>query len=288
VLADRAKQQADRAQDLLQRKVASQDEYDAANAAAQALAQTLTADQAAAAFAQAGVVSAKGRVQQAEAALATAAAKLRDDQLQIDRCTIKAPIAGRVGDVLVTAGNLVKADDATLVVINQVQPIDVHFAVPQRGLGQIRQYQAAGPITVEAAIPDDGEQVETGQLTFIDNAADPASGTITMGASFPNRAERLWPGLYVRIRMRLMVQQDALVVPAEAVQIGQRGKYVYIVTAEGKAVQREVAVARTVGPDAVIASGLQAGDEVVTEGHLRLTDGALVERVDAPAPAKEH
>jgi multidrug efflux system membrane fusion protein len=192
---------------------------------------------------------------------------------------IEAPITGRTGELLANAGDLVRANDANpLVTINQLAPIYVSFPVPARLLPQVRRQSAAGALSVTAhesssAAPSTHEE---GRVTFIDNAVDPASATILLKATFANESRDLWPGLFVQVTLRLAEQDDAIVVPATAVQSSQDGQYVYVVTPEGTAQVRDVTVDRQQGPSSVIASGLRGGERVVTDGHLRLTPGAQV------------
>lgn len=286
VQAARAQQDADRVARLLQQKVAAQDESDAAAATALMAEKTVKADQAAVAHAQAGVVSAQAALESAQAALENAASAITSAQVQLAYCTITAPITGRVGNLLVTAGNLVKAGDQPLVVINQISPIEVFFAAPLAQLDAIRGYLAAGPVAVQALLPGDDATPEIGQLTFVDNAADTSTGTIQLAAAFPNASERLWPGRYVRVRLVLTTQRGVTVVPARAVQTGSDGQFVFVIKADQTASPRPVTVARVHGEDAVIARGVAPGEVVVTDGQLQLDAGTLVEITGAPKAAK--
>ncbi|MBM3561401.1 MAG: efflux RND transporter periplasmic adaptor subunit, partial [Alphaproteobacteria bacterium] len=198
---------------------------------------------------------------------------------------IKAPIDGRVGAIALKAGNLVKNNDLTIITINQLKPIYVSFAVPQASLGEIRQAMAAGPVVVSASPTGNAGAAATGQLAFIDNAVDAASGTINLKAAFPNADERLWPGQFANVAVTLRVEPDAIVVPTPAVQIGQNGPYVFTVGPENTAVLKQIAVARQLGAETVIASGLQPGETVVIDGAYRLFRGAkMVVRGGKPGP----
>ena len=244
-----AVQEAERIKALLAKSVAAQADVDKAVAIAAALAETIKAD---------------------EAAIASL-------QLDLDHCRIVSPIAGRAGNLMVTAGNLIKADDVALVVINQISPIEVFFAIPQRDLDRVRANMALGGLAVEAAIPGELDRPEKGHLTFIDNAVDATSGTLQLGAVFPNENERLWPGRYVRVRLFLTMQKGVVAVPSRAVQTGSDGQFVFVVKADQTVTLRPVTVGRSNGDDAVIDHGLQPDEIVVTDGHLQLSDGTKVE-----------
>jgi multidrug efflux system membrane fusion protein len=221
--------------------------------------------------------------QQAEANLATAKAAVEVAALNFEYCTITSPIDGRAGECLVDAGNMVKSGDAALVVIKQLQPIQVSFAVPQQNLAEIKARMAAGRLQVKAFIPGQ-DQPETGELVFVDNAVDQSTGTIRLKAEFANKAERLWPGQFVTVKVVLRVEPDAVVIPSKAVQNGQRGLYLFVVAGDGTeqsplvAKKREpVTVDREIGEESVISSGnVQPGETVVTDGQLRLGNDTRV------------
>jgi membrane fusion protein, multidrug efflux system len=194
-----------------------------------------------------------------------------------------APSAGRTGALQVHPGDLVQANGNTsLVVINQVAPIYVSFAVPGKVLDDIRRFQRGGALKVVARTgaatesrSDEDDGTEEGRLTFIDNAVDPLTGTIKLKATFTNAAHRLWPGQFAEVSLRLHDDPRAIVIPSVAVQAGQQGTYVFVV-ADGRAQMRPVSVARVEGDQSVIASGLAAGDVIVTDGQLRVTPNARV------------
>ena len=220
-------------------------------------------------------------------------------KFNLENTTIRAPIEGRTGGLLVREGNLVHAAGMTpLVVINQIQPILVRFAVPGSDLTLIRRYGALGGLPV-TAFPDatptqpesdtstdrplgaTREQPATtadpeGTLSFVDNTVDTTTGTVMLKATFANRDGALWAGQYVPVVLRVFVEDHALVVPAPAVLTGQQGPYVYVVDSAGAAQQRPVRLERTAGSLAVIASGVGEGDVVVTDGQSRLTPGVKV------------
>jgi multidrug efflux system membrane fusion protein len=198
-------------------------------------------------------------------------------KLQIEYCSISSPIDGRTGSLLVYAGNLVRSTDTgPLVVINQTSPIYVAFSVPEQNLPLIKAAMAKGDLRTEA-LPKDQDSAIPGVLTFVDNGIDPATGTVLLKAAFPNTDRALWPGQFLNAALTLSVEKDAVVVPSPAVQTGQSGTFVMVVKADMTIELRPVTVARAVGDESVIASGLKAGETVVTDGHLRLVPGAKVE-----------
>jgi len=221
--------------------------------------------------------------QVAEANAKASQAALENAQLSLAYCTIASPIDGYTGKVLLQAGNLVKANDVNpLVVINQVKPVYVNFAVPEQQLPTVRKYLALGALAVQAVGGGDAVLAQ-GELIFVDNAVDPSTGTIRMRAQFDNRDASLWPGQFVNVSVKLYDQTDAIVIPARAVQTGPQGSYVYIVRADMTAELRRITVERGEGERAVI-KGLAGGERVVTRGALRLAPGARVEiRPDSEA-----
>jgi multidrug efflux system membrane fusion protein len=222
--------------------------------------------------------------QTAEAAVKASEAARESARLNLEYCTISAPIDGFVGKVLLQVGNMVKANDVnSLVVINQVRPVYVSFAVPEQTLAEIRRYMAAAPLEVAVSSSDARHAaLAAGKLVFIDNAVDPSTGTIKLRASFENRDLALWPGQFVSASLQLYEQKGAIVIPATAVQTGPQGEFVFVLKADATAEARNVTVARTEGDLVVVAMGLTAGEKVVTRGQLRITPGAkLVERQGA-------
>ena len=204
-------------------------------------------------------------------------AVVENARLQLEYSTIRSPLDGYVGKIWLQTGNLVKANDTTpLVVINQVQPIYVNFAVPERHLAEIRERMARAPLQVEASPPDSSRATALGTLTFIDNAVDPSTGTIKLKAVFPNKDSALWPGQFVNASLKLYDQIDALVVPSQAVQTGPKGQYAYVVKPDMTAEMRKVELDRVEGDGAVVAKGLAKGETVVVKGQLRLAPGAKV------------
>jgi multidrug efflux system membrane fusion protein len=220
-----------------------------------------------------------------EAALRADKATIDNAKLNLQYCEITSPIDGRTGSVLVYPGNLVKANDVPiLVVINQVTPIYVNFAVPEQTLPAVKQYMGSGELRVIAKRADDPSGVaDTGKLTFIDNTVDTSTGTIHMKATFSNDRRKLWPGQFVSVVMRLTSEPNDVVVPAPAIGVGQNGPYVYVVGPDHTAQSRPVTTGRTVGNETIVTSGLQPGETVVVDGQLRLSPGAKVEIKNGPS-----
>ena len=212
-------------------------------------------------------------VSAAEAARAVVAADraaAENARLQLSYCEIRSPITGRTGGLKVYAGNLVKPNDTTpLVVINQIEPVRVQFSVPQDQLATIHT-----SVTTKTEVHAGQAR---GTLSFIDNAVDPQTGTIALKATFPNRDRALWPGQFVTVSMTVAKRDDAIVVPARAVQTGQKGQYVYVVKPGNAVEMRTISVFKTIGQEAIIEIGLAAGETVVTDGQLRLTPKSKVE-----------
>jgi multidrug efflux system membrane fusion protein len=237
-----------------------------------------------AALVQQGYVT-RSQTDQAEATAASAAATVQADraavakaQVDVANCTIRAPITGRTGSLLVRQGNLVKANtDLPLVVINQIQPVLVRFTVPQSQLPDIQRYYGGGNMLSVRATPSEGSTTSLdGTLSFVDNNVDANSGTVLLKAKFANPQGTLWPGQFVKVALQLYVDANALTVPAAAVMTGQQGTYVFTVDTARIAKQRPVEVARTVDSVSVIANGVTEGERVIVSGQSRLTSGSKV------------
>jgi multidrug efflux system membrane fusion protein len=215
----------------------------------------------------------------AAAAAATRAgsdAAVAEARLNLQYATMRAPIAGRTGSLRVREGNLVRANDPQpLVTINQIRPILVRFAVPAANLPLIQEHRAR-TLAVRAE-PVGGGKASEGTLAFVDNAVDTTTGTILLKGSFPNTDGARWPGEFVNVRLQLYVDRAALTVPAKAVVSGQQGSYVFVIQADSTAVTRPVKVDRTAGDVAIVSGELKPGDRVVTDGQLRLRQGAKVQ-----------
>ena len=223
-----------------------------------------------------------------------AAASVKVDQanvaasnLTLGYTDIFAPFAGRAGRILVQPGNLVKANDTNaLLMINQIAPIYVNFAVPGSYVERVRTAHAKGVLNVQAK-GDGMKTPQQGELAFVDNAVDPATNTVKLRANFANQDETLWPGQFINITLTMGTDENAVVVPEAAVKDGPNGNYVFIVKADKHAEQRAVQIMRTVAGETVIAKGLDGSESVVIDGQSRIVDGGLVKIADAkPAPAK--
>jgi membrane fusion protein, multidrug efflux system len=250
-LLERAEADLKRYAELVKQDFVTQEQYDQARASAASLVATVQADEAA----------------------------VKNARLQLSYCYIYAPIAGRTGDLLVDAGNLIKANgDSPMVVINQVRPIEVSFSVPEEYLPKIRLSQASSPPKV-TAFPDEQASVTPaqGSLVFVNNTVDTATGTILLKASFKNEDGSLWPGQFVNVALSLGEQADVVVIPTKAIQSGQQGSYVFVVKDDRTVESRPVVVSRTVGEETVIEEGIAPGETLVTDGQLRLAPGARVE-----------
>jgi len=254
-----AQRDAERYRTLVQKEYVTQSQADQAAATAAAQAATVAAD--------------RGALQRA--------------RIDLTNTTIRAPISGRTGSLLVRKGNLVKANSAPpLVVINQIRPILVRFSLPQERLPELQRYGAGRALPVSATPSEASGVTSYGTLSFIDNAVDSATGTVLLKGRFDNREGALWPGQFVTVTLQLFVQHGALVVPARAVLTGQQGTYVFIVDGTGHARQQPVTVSQTNDSIAVVSRGLTVGQRLVVDGQSRLTPGArVVVKPAAPPPA---
>lgn len=220
---------------------------------------------------------ARTAVDSARAVVAADEAALNTAQVQETYTVINSPLDGRTGSLNVTAGNLVAANDATpLVVVNQVSPIYVAFSIPEQQLLAVTVAHREKPLKVLANLRN-GEPPIEGVLAFIDNAVDSGTGTVHLKAEFKNEDQKLWPGQFIDVVMTIRDRPGSIVIPAAAVQSGQQGEYVYVVSSGKKVQMRPVVVAFEADGEAIIASGLTAGESVVIEGQLRLAPEASVE-----------
>jgi len=220
-------------------------------------------------------------IESARAALSSDLAAVDRAKLDLSYCEIRAPISGRTGNLLVHAGNLVKVNDVPLVVIHQIAPVFVNFSVPEEQLPAIRRLSANRKLEVRVSSQDDPGRTASGYLSVIDNTVDASTGTIHLKATFENRDGLLWPGQFVTAVLTLDTIRNATVVPAETVQAGQRGQFVYAVKPDNTVEIRMVTAGRAFGNKMVIEKGIAPGDTVVTDGQLRLYPGARVRAVDA-------
>jgi membrane fusion protein, multidrug efflux system len=226
--------------------------------------------------------TAKAQVAEFTALVQQDQAQIDNARTQLDYTTIAAPIDGRAGIRQVDVGNIVRAGDATgLVVLTQLQPISVLFTLPQQSLPAVARAMRDGTPTVlaqaQGANGTASRLLDTGTLAVLDNQVDPATGTIKLKATFPNAEERLWPGGFVGVRLQVDVLKDAVVVPPAAVQRGPRGAYVFVLAPGGETVKRQpVTVGHEDEQVSVIAEGLNGTGQVVVDGASRLTDGSKV------------
>ena len=275
--AENAKAEAKRYESLVEKHVVSRQQYDQFRTNAEALEATVRADKAAKESAEASVRSSKAALENVRAAVRADRAAVENAKISLGYCFIRSPMDGRTGSLLVQQGNIVKADDINLIVIHQVNPIYVVFSVPEQHFSEIKKYMTAGALKVEALIPKNEEHAEKGNITFIDNAVDPATGTIRLKGTFVNRERRLWPGQFVNVMLTLTTQPNAIVIPSQAVQTGQQGQYVFVIKSDSTAESRTVVVGRIVDGETVIQNGLNPDEKIVTDGQLRLFPGAKVE-----------
>ena len=204
-------------------------------------------------------------------------AAVESAKLQLQYCTIYSPVDGRTGALQVYPGNLVKENDVpVLVVINEISPIFVDFAVPEQYLGVVKKYMTGGRLQIQST-PYGDTVPETGYLTFVDNNVDNTTGTIKLKGTFPNGDHRLWPGQFSTVSLRLAEEEKAIVVPSQAVQTGASGDFIFVVKSDNTAESRPVKVARQIGGESVISSGITPGETVVTDGQLRLIPGIKVQ-----------
>jgi multidrug efflux system membrane fusion protein len=270
-----ARVQEQRYRELVERELIAREQYDQVRTALAAFQATVAADRAAVANARASARAAEAMLDHARAAIKANEATVESARLQLGYTAIRAPMDGRTGNLLVQAGNVVKAnEDSPLVVIAQIRPIYVSFAVPEQHLPAITRYRAQGTLKVAAVV--EGRRTVTGAVTFINNTVDPTTGTIQLKATFPNEDSALWPGQFVEVALTLTTE-DAVVVPAQAVQAGQRGPFVFVVKPDLTVESRPVKPGRRVAGALTLEEGLNGGERVVTDGQLRLVPGARVE-----------
>jgi len=238
----------ERVKKLLEDSIASRDDYDKAEATFHALEATIMSDDAAVSRAR----------------------------LQVEFTSLRSPIDGRTGNLMVKEGNIVKAPDDSLVTINQVHPIYMTFSVPEQELPAVRQRMKESPLMVEGEVPGEAGEAPRGELAFIDNSVDMTTGRIKLKAVFANTNDMLWPGQFLQTKLILRTLRNATVVPDQAVQSSQTGDFVFVVKSDSTVQKRPVVVGLSRGGMMVIENGVQAGETVVTDGQLRLRDGSPV------------
>jgi membrane fusion protein, multidrug efflux system len=258
VQSETAVRDLERYSDLVKKEYVTQEEYDRIRTNAASLEATVQADQAA----------------------------VENAQVELEYCSIRSPIAGRTGQLNVHAGNVVKANsDTPLVVINQVRPIYVAFSIPEQSLTEVRAGRAAGALDVAVKPSGGGDDPIAGQVTFLDNTVDRATGTLRLKATFPNTDNVLWPGQFVDVVLKVSTRHDAVLIPSRAIQTGQKGTFVFLLKTDDSVEARTVVAGPEVGAETVIEQGVAAGDRVITDGQLRLVDGTHVVVKEANAGA---
>jgi len=247
---ENARAQQQRLEPLLKREFITRQEYDVAVTSAKSLEATVAADEAAA----------------------------EQARIQLSYARITAPISGRTGTLSVKPGNLVQgaSGNAPLVTINTMDPILVSFSVPERQLDEIRKYQTDRQMRIEILPDRNAPPVVEGKLVFVDNNVTPQTGTVLLKTRVPNANEVIWPGQFVSVRIVLTIEPEAVVVPEAAVQPGQDSSFVYVVDENNKVKVQPVKIARQIGAEVVIASGIKAGDRVITEIPQALAPGGTV------------
>jgi len=248
-----AEREAGRQTELLKKGFTSQDEYDKVTTSVETLRAAVGADRAA----------------------------VENAALQLDYSSIRSPVDGRTGSLRVHRGNLVKANDVSVVSVRQIDPIYVSFWISERYLPAIQEATATHDLDVAVTPSGEGSRTEHGILSFVDNTVDPESRKIHLRATLANKESRLWPGQYADVVLTIAQEPNSMVVPSQAVQVGQSGPFVYVVRPDKTVEARPVTVGRAVNNETVV-TGVQAGETVVTDGQLRLVPGARVQVKDSP------
>ncbi|MBI3605962.1 MAG: efflux RND transporter periplasmic adaptor subunit [Nitrospirae bacterium] len=255
--AENARREAIRYKELVTNGYVAQEQYEQIHANSETLDATVLADEAA----------------------------VENAKLQLEYCFIRSSIDGITGNLLVHEGNVVKANDLSLVVINQVRPIFVSFSVPGQYLPDIRKYMASGSLKVEAAVPGKEASPAVGELAFVDNSVDLQTGTIQLKGLFFNQNKALWPGQFINVKLTVAKQDNRVVVPSQAVQTGQAGPFIFVVKPDLTVEPRPVTVGKIMENETVIEKGILPEDQVVTDGQLRLIPGSKVEIRNSGLPA---
>lgn len=255
-----AVEQAKRYAGLLKDGIVTHDQYDQLKANSESLAASVAADRAA----------------------------IKNARIQLSYCSIRSPISGRTGSVTLQPGNLVKANDLSIVTINQISPIYATFSIPEKQLADVKRAMAGKELKIEAFIPNEPGSIEVGTISFLDNAVNAATGTIKLKGVFANKSRKLWPGQFTDVIMTLGHRKNAVVVPNHAIQTSQQGEFIYVVKQDNSVEMRKVVSVQAAGDETIIEQGLAAGETVVVDGQLRLTPGATIEANDRqPAGGKK-
>ena len=235
--------------------------------------------------------SMRAQAESQRAQVISSEAAVKNAQLNLEYCTIKAPMDGRTGDILVYEGTVVKANDIDVIELVQLKPIYVVFAPPQLNLPEIQHFFRLGKLVVHAQVPVKGGAEADGELTFIDSVINPTSGTVKLKATFPNEDLQFWPGQFVNVTLTLTVEKNCVVVPSQAVSSGQDGSYVFVVKPDNTAEYHPVKAGRSLNDETIILEGLNGNEKVVTDGQVRLYPGARVYEPGnstTAAPAKKN
>jgi multidrug efflux system membrane fusion protein len=236
---------------------------------------------------KANVEAARSAVRSADETMKVDAAAIESAKVQLSYCYIRSPIDGRAGQRLVDLGNVVSpggsgntgsanGNGSSLLVIERLDPIYADFTISQNSLSAVQQQMGQGTLRAEVRLPDTGEEAVVGQLTFLDNVVQGATGQVTLRATIPNVGHRFWPGRFVNIRLILNTVQGAVLVPSTAPQMSAQGSFVYVVKPDSTAEQRPVTLGQRQGDMIVVLQGVQAGEQVVVNGQLGVTPGGKV------------
>jgi len=262
--ATNAQVQSRRYADLFKEGVVAREVFDQFRTNSDALDATIQADRASLEYSSAAIRSDKAAIENAK--------------LQLGYCTIRSPMDGRTGNLIVHQGNVVKAnEEPPLVIINQIQPVYVTFSVPEQFLSEIKNQMSKGKLAVTATVPKEETTAAQGVLTFIDNTVDSTTGTIRLKGTLANLEKRLWPGQFVNVALTLGTHPNAVVIPSRAVQTGQTGQYVFVVRPDRTVESRPVVVGASIKDEIIIEQGLKPRETVVTDGQLRLVPGTTVD-----------
>src|SRR5262245_40270478 len=218
----------------------------------------------------------KNAVEVAEAQVKQNQAALDNARLNLDYCTIRSPINGRTGQRLVDLGNVVTANSGSLLVIQRLDPIYADFTITENDLTVVQRNMARGSLKVEARLSDDADKPREGKLTFLDNSVQDGTGTVKLRATITNDDRRFWPGRFANIRLILGMQQNAVLISAEAPQMSAKGTFVYVIKPDSTAELRPVTMGQRQGDLVVVNKGINSGERVVTTGQLGVTPGGKV------------
>jgi multidrug efflux system membrane fusion protein len=258
---------ADRWENLQKQGVLSREQSEQMRTNADTVRESISADVAAVECARASIENDLAAVERAK--------------LDLTYCEIRSPISGRAGNLLVHAGNLVKVSDVALVIVNQIEPIFVSFGVPEQHLADIRKNSGNRKLPVHVSLQNDPGKSVSGLLSVVDNTVDNSTGTIRLKATFDNHEHILWPGQFVNTVLAVDILSNVTLVPAEAVQAGQQGQFIYVVKPDQAVERRNVTVGRSLDNRVIIDKGVAPGETVVTDGQLRLFPGAHIRAVAA-------